>query len=92
MKSGSIMTWFIPCRIKVPGIYGFQISGAGICAVSTSCRVNASSDVVAAGADEAVDPDDDPDDAAGAGAAGAAQAASTVATRAPADSIFVSLD
>jgi hypothetical protein len=92
MKSGSIMTWFIPCKIKVPGIYGFQISGAGICAPKVSCRVNASSDVVAAGADEDVDPDVEPDDAAGAWAAGAAQAANTVAKRATADSIFVSFD
>src|SRR5215216_6710988 len=30
MNSGSIIFWFMPCRMKVPGMYGFQMSGAGM--------------------------------------------------------------
>src|SRR5215210_3512275 len=30
MNRGSIRFWFIPCKMKVPGMYGFQMSGAGM--------------------------------------------------------------
>src|SRR5689334_22299383 len=40
MKRGSIMFWFIPCRMKVPGMYGFQMSGAGMLTLLGTTRIS----------------------------------------------------
>src|SRR5712692_10160999 len=40
MKRGSIMFWFIPCRMKTPGMYGFQTSGAGILTFEGTMRIS----------------------------------------------------
>src|SRR5690349_17128414 len=40
MNSGSIMFWFMPCRMKVPGMYGFQISGAGMLTFDGMTRIS----------------------------------------------------
>src|SRR5215470_1186287 len=81
MKRGSIRFWFMPCRMKVPGMYGFQMSGAGMLTFEGMMRISlratsppapaagaavAAGAVVAAGAAGAV---------VAAGAAGAAVAA-----------------
>src|SRR3982751_5112209 len=60
MKSGSIMFWFIPCRMKVPGMYGFQMSGAGMLTFEGMTRMSLRATV--------------PPESAGAAAAGAAVA------------------
>src|SRR5580765_1897245 len=40
MNRGSIMFWFIPCRMKTPGMYGFQTSGAGILTFEGMTRIS----------------------------------------------------
>src|SRR4029453_14257200 len=40
MNNGSIMFWFMPCRMKVPGMYGFQMSGAGMLTFKGMTRIS----------------------------------------------------
>src|SRR5206468_89905 len=40
MKSGSIRFWFMPCKMKVPGMYGFQMSGAGMLTLEGMTRIS----------------------------------------------------
>jgi hypothetical protein len=87
MKRGSIIFWFIPCRIKVPGIYGFQISGAGIRALWTRRRIPSP---LAALSDVVVDASDS-DPAAGASAGAGAEHAATQAMMLTINSTFKTL-
>src|SRR4051812_20200923 len=60
MNSGSIMFWFMPCKMKVPGMYGFQMSGAGMLTFEGMTRMSLRATV--------------PPESAGAAATGAAVA------------------
>jgi hypothetical protein len=51
MNSGSIMFWFMPCRMKVPGMYGFQMSGAGMLTFEGITRISLRATVPPASAD-----------------------------------------
>src|SRR5262245_52153041 len=53
MKRGSIRFWFMPCKMKTPGMYGFQTSGAGMLTLEGKTRISLRATgplVVAAGA------------------------------------------
>src|SRR4051812_19154157 len=63
MKRGSIMFWFIPCKMKVPGMYGFQMSGAGMLTFEGMTRISLRATVPPVSADAGA--------AVAAGAAGA---------------------
>src|SRR3954451_24422900 len=40
MNRGSIMFWFMPCKMKVPGMYGFQMTGAGMLTLDGTTRIS----------------------------------------------------